>query len=62
MRGVLVGEVLGQAGVAEACTYTLEGASKNQKSKIATNSSNSTAPCLSVFSPLSGYLDICSLN
>jgi len=25
------GEVLGQAGVAEACAYTLEGVSKNQK-------------------------------
>jgi len=25
------GEVLGQAGVAEACEYTLEGVSKNQK-------------------------------
>ena len=32
------GEVLGQAGVAEACAYTLEGVSKNQKKvKITTN-------------------------
>jgi len=36
------GEVLGQAGAAEAYAYTLEGVSKNQKSKITSNSSNST--------------------
>ena len=46
-------EVLGQAGVAEACAYTLEGVSKNQKS---TNSSNSTALLVPIFSPSSEYV------
>ena len=50
------GEVLGQAGVEEASAYTLEGVSKNQKSKITTNSSNSTTPLLvPIFSPSPEY-------
>jgi len=50
------GEVLGQAGAAEACAYTLEGVSKNQKSKITTNSSNSTTALLvPIFPPSPKY-------
>ena len=49
------GEVLGQAGVAKACacTSTLTRVSKNQ-SKIATNLSNSTTPCMSQYFPPTG--------
>ena len=46
------GEVSGQAGVAEACAYTLEGVSKGHKSKMTTNSSNSATSCLSQYLPL----------
>ena len=45
------GEVLGQAGAAEACAYALEGVSKSHKSKMTTNSSNSATSCLSQYFP-----------
>ena len=48
--------VLGQAGVAEACAYTLEGVSKSHKSKMTTNSSNSATSLLSQYFPLTRAL------
>ena len=47
---------MGQAGVAETWANALEGVSKNQKSKITTNSSNSTTALLvPIFSPSPEY-------
>ena len=45
------GEVLGQAGAAKACAYHLNRSVKVSKSKITTNSSNSTTPCMSQYFP-----------
>jgi len=55
-------EVLGQARVAKACAYHLNRStrvSKTRKSKITTNSSNSTTPLhVPIFSPSPEYYNI----